>query len=279
MVADDAWDQAAARAIARPYLDPLMAAAKRHAHLELLDRWLPDLRDRHVLKTDLWEEGVAGDELLFTLASRAGPVSGIDVSPRVVAAAERAAKARGLSAQLSSADVRTLPFPDASFEAVVSTSTLDHLDRDGYTAALAELRRVLAPGGVMVVTFDNADNLGDPLLRIAARLGIVPFPPTSSLTLVELRGLLAGADLQLGEHAHLVHGPRLLTTLCVRVLRLLPARWSTPAVRRLLDAFEAAGRRWPARLASFVAVRATAPVDAALGDQPVDPTATVNRAR
>jgi len=279
MVAEDPWDRAAARATARPYLDPLMAATKRRAHIELLDRWLGDLRGRSLLKTDLWEEGVAGDELLFTLAARVGSATGIDVSSRVVAAAERSAHARGLSPRLLSADVRRLPFADASFDAVVSTSTLDHLDRDGYTRALGELQRVLAPGGVLVVTFDNADNIGDPLLRIAARLGLVPFPPTSSLTLIELRQLLTKAGLRPGADAHLVHGPRLLTTVCIRALRLLPARWSTPAAARLLRAFEAAGRRWPARLASFVAVRATAPVPVDRADQPADATATVNRAR
>jgi SAM-dependent methyltransferase len=252
-----------------------MAAAKRRAHLQLLDRWLPDLRDRALLKTDLWEEGVTGDELLFTLGSRAGSVSGIDLSPQVVAAARHRARARGLSARLIPADVRKLPFADASFDVVVSTSTLDHLDRDGYTTALGELKRVLAPGGVLVVTFDNADNVGDPLLRVAARLGFAPFPPTSSLTLSELRELLPGAGLQPRDSAHLVHGPRLLTTLCIRGLRLLPERWSTPAARTLLGAFDSAGRRWPARMASFVAVRATVPAV----DQPADSTAMLKRAR
>ena len=60
-----AWDQAAEGASRRPYLDPETAALKRRVHLELLARWLPDLRGKRILKTDLWEEGVTGDELLI----------------------------------------------------------------------------------------------------------------------------------------------------------------------------------------------------------------------
>lgn len=65
-----AWDAAAEQALRRPYLDSRMAAVKRREHLELIARWANDVAGRSLLKTDLWEEGVAGDELLFTLARR-----------------------------------------------------------------------------------------------------------------------------------------------------------------------------------------------------------------
>ncbi|HEX8208480.1 MAG TPA: methyltransferase domain-containing protein, partial [Solirubrobacteraceae bacterium] len=121
------WDDAAARAMAAPYLDPLVAAAKRAEHLALVDRWLPDLMDRRLLKTDLWEEAVGGDELLFTLAARARSVHAIDVSPRVVEAAAQEARRRGLgdgaAATLATADLRAIPLPDGAVDAVLSTST------------------------------------------------------------------------------------------------------------------------------------------------------------
>jgi len=75
MSSSAAWDRAARRAIARPYLDRALADAKQAAHLTLFDGWLPDLQGRTVLKTDLWEEGVAGDELLFSIATRAPSTS------------------------------------------------------------------------------------------------------------------------------------------------------------------------------------------------------------
>jgi SAM-dependent methyltransferase len=45
------------------------------------------------------------------------------------------------------ADMRKLPFDDASFDALVSAYAVDHLQRDGSKQALAEARRVLKPGG------------------------------------------------------------------------------------------------------------------------------------
>ena len=46
------------------------------------------------------------------------------------------------------ADAAALPFRDGAFEAVICTETLEHLPDDA--AALAEIARVLAPGGVLL---------------------------------------------------------------------------------------------------------------------------------
>jgi len=53
----------------------------------------------------------------------------------------------GARATVVTADMRALPFPDASFDAVVSAYAIDHLDREGAAKALAEAARVLRPGG------------------------------------------------------------------------------------------------------------------------------------
>jgi SAM-dependent methyltransferase len=49
-------------------------------------------------------------------------------------------------------DLRKLGSPDASFDAVACVSVLEHTDQ--YTAILDEFRRVLRPGGLLVLTFD-----------------------------------------------------------------------------------------------------------------------------
>ena len=255
----EAWDRAAERVMSHPYLDAAMAEVKRRAHLDLLDRWLPSLEDVAVLKTDLWEEAVAGDELLFSLARRARSVAGVDVSPRVVEAARERAAALGIEVTLEPADVLGLPFGDGAFGAIVSTSTLDHLDVPAeHRAALVELRRVLAPGGTLVVSVDNNDNATDPLLRVAEWLGRVPFPLRDAPSLDELRALLTETGFDVRDHAYVVPAPRVLATVAVRAARSLPGRASAPAVAGVMRGLEALGRRWPRRVSSFVAVLATA---------------------
>lgn len=50
-------------------------------------------------------------------------------------------------ATIATADMRKLPFDNASFDGVVSAYAMDHLDGEGSTRALAEAARVLKPGG------------------------------------------------------------------------------------------------------------------------------------
>jgi ubiquinone/menaquinone biosynthesis C-methylase UbiE len=48
---------------------------------------------------------------------------------------------------IQTADMRKLPFPAASFDAIVSAYAVDHLNREGSRQTLAEAGRVLKPGG------------------------------------------------------------------------------------------------------------------------------------
>jgi ubiquinone/menaquinone biosynthesis C-methylase UbiE len=43
--------------------------------------------------------------------------------------------------------MRKMPFPDASFDGIVSAYAIDHLDQDGIHSSLAEADRVLKPKG------------------------------------------------------------------------------------------------------------------------------------
>lgn len=57
----------------------------------------------------------------------------------------------GERAEIITADMRTPPFPDASFDAVVSAYAIDHLRRDGIDETLTQTRRVLKPGGELLL--------------------------------------------------------------------------------------------------------------------------------
>jgi ubiquinone/menaquinone biosynthesis C-methylase UbiE len=69
-------------------------------------------------------------------------------------------KAAGVEnrASVETADMRKLPFEAGSFDAIVSSYAVDHLNRDGIPQALREAARVLKPGGeflLMVVQNDR----------------------------------------------------------------------------------------------------------------------------
>ena len=111
---------------------------------DLVARWLPPHPGGAVLKTDLFDE-LVGAGLVPGLFDTFGDVTGIDVSPAVVAAAR--ARYPRLSAEIADVE-KALPFPAGAFDAVVSNSTLDHFAASSdIGAALGELHRVLRPGG------------------------------------------------------------------------------------------------------------------------------------
>jgi ubiquinone/menaquinone biosynthesis C-methylase UbiE len=81
----------------------------------------------------------------------AGAVFGIDASPAMVAKATRKSARAGVDVAFTNAFVEALPFPDARFEAVLSTMMLHHLPRQVRRRGIAEIRRVLKPRGRLLV--------------------------------------------------------------------------------------------------------------------------------
>ncbi len=67
-------------------------------------------------------------------------------------------RALGLE-RLAQCDIAALPFPSASFDAVASLDVIVHFPRGEEGSAMAELARVLKPGGLMVVRVSALDIL------------------------------------------------------------------------------------------------------------------------
>jgi SAM-dependent methyltransferase len=87
------------------------------------------------------------------LLARGGTrVTGADISQAAIDhARDRYASVPGL--EFRQADCAALPFPDASFDAVVSFETVEHIASQ--EAFLDEIRRVLRPGGLVVLSCPN----------------------------------------------------------------------------------------------------------------------------
>src|SRR6266542_3706083 len=67
--------------------------------------------------------------------------------PRALARAGRKARRADLTVRLDRGFASELPYPDASFDRVVSAFMFHHLEPADRLAVLREVRRVLAPGG------------------------------------------------------------------------------------------------------------------------------------
>ncbi len=90
-------------------------------------------------------------------AARAGwRATGIDLAKKSIGAARRVAEQLGVEAAYVVGDARELPFAEASFDAVFSYSVLQHLAKDDMRAVVAEIRRVLRPGGLVWIEMPNA---------------------------------------------------------------------------------------------------------------------------
>jgi ubiquinone/menaquinone biosynthesis C-methylase UbiE len=98
--------------------------------------------------THLLDAGCGSGELTLDLAGIVGEVTGIDLEVEEIEAARQAATRAGVTnAHFEVADVYRLDFASDHFDAVLAHSVLEALDRP--TDAIAEMTRVLRPGGIL----------------------------------------------------------------------------------------------------------------------------------
>ena len=95
--------------------------------------------------------GAGTDSLIAAqMVGPQGRVTGIDMTPQMLAKARAAAAEMGSeNAEFVEAEAERLPFPDGSFDVVISNGVIDLIpDKD---AVFAQLFRVLTPGGRMQI--------------------------------------------------------------------------------------------------------------------------------
>jgi SAM-dependent methyltransferase len=152
---------------------------------------------------------------------------GLDVDPAALAGQRR---------ETVAADMRDLPFADASFAAVLSVQSLEHVPDP--ERVLGEARRVLEPGGVAIfvtpnrLTFGPPDEVIDPFHHVEFSAEELRVVCQEAFPAVELRGIFGSArylELVAAERASL---ERLLRRDPLRIRRLIPRRLR----QRLYDA-------------------------------------------
>jgi demethylmenaquinone methyltransferase/2-methoxy-6-polyprenyl-1,4-benzoquinol methylase len=93
----------------------------------------------------------------FALGDRGARVTGLDVTHRMLQLARGKRRAAAANVQLVTGDMMALPFPDGSFDLITTGYGLRNVPR--IEPAIAEMRRVLRPGGVVLsLDFNRPDN-------------------------------------------------------------------------------------------------------------------------
>lgn len=94
-----------------------------------------------------------GSEILLGQSSITS-YTGVDIAPDAIAAASLRYKNQKASFQV--ADATKLPFPDNSFDTVVSLETLEHLTEP--SNVIKEFNRVLKPGGLLIASAPTSEH-------------------------------------------------------------------------------------------------------------------------
>lgn len=132
-----------------------------------------------------------GTGTLAIMAKRERPgadVSGLDADPEMLDRAIRKAGEAGLEVRFDQGLSNQLPYPDATFDRVLSTLFFHHLRPADKDLTVAEVVRVLKPGGELHVADWGLPS--DPLMRLLSLQ--IRFGDGDEPTRENLSGLLPG---------------------------------------------------------------------------------------
>jgi D-aspartate ligase len=132
-------------------LVPLMYRERHATALRWVDTIsLPDA-------AQVLEVGCGAGHTAVALAQRGYRVHALDATPEMIALTRKAAESAGLPLTTRLAEVHDLPLAGSSFDLVLALGVLPWLDAE--TRGMAEMARVLKPGGYLIATADNQAGL------------------------------------------------------------------------------------------------------------------------
>ena len=214
----------------------------RECEIALIERIAAPLSGKRVLKLDLWNEAF-NTRILHWIEAQGATAVGIDHSVTISRRAIRNGRNEGASPALYRADIRELPFAEGSFDFVYTMGTIEHIDE--YREAVAEVHRVLRPGGRAIIGVPDKWNLFlRPLMvEILTRMGAYLYAPEKSFSERELRGVVEKAGFRvLGRSGCLVLPGLLRMADLYLYTRKIPLGF---VQRAMIAPFRYAEIRWP----------------------------------
>ncbi len=188
----------------------------------LFTEHLPPLAGLRILKTDLWDEA-KNTRILSWAGHQGARAYGIDISEPTVLQARGAFTCESGPLRAAAADVRALPFRDASFDAIYSMGTIEHFDET--EQAVREMARVLKPGGRAII---GVPNRCDPFLRpllatLLQAAGLYAYGYEKSYSRRALRDMLERSGFNVAAETAILFMPGWL-----RMLDLACHAWCRP---------------------------------------------------
>ncbi len=223
------WDKVAANDEFRSD-SSIFYSYKRQELISLIHKWAEEyINSGKILKTDLIEEALRQDHVLFWLSENNNEVFGMDISLRMACYAKARSGIFNSQLDFTAADVRYLPFKNNSFDLIISSSTCDHFPE--IDSALKELYRVLKPNGTLIITLHNKLDFTFWLYIILKKILNV-FPELHfecCYTLRDMQKKLKESGFIVRDHATNMHVPFVAITVMVTL-----EKWITGKYRKYI---------------------------------------------
>ncbi len=156
--------------------------------------------------------GCGTGSLAIAAKGKAGPaaeVHGIDAAPEMIEVARQKAVRKRVDVGFHVGLIEDIPFPDAHFDLALNSFVLHHLPHDLKRSGLAEIRRVLKPGGrFLAVDFaPRSDSLIGRLMSLHSGHRMIHSDVSELTAMMEDAGFTDVEDIKT-EHKHVlfVHG-------------------------------------------------------------------------
>lgn len=187
------WDKVAKKF--KPVASAYSTLVMNEGEWWLFGRYYPELKNKKVLKLDLWNE--ANMLPILSRAHEAGmQVYGIDISDEVVDKAHRRFESLNVPHKFVIGDMRQIPFEDGFFDYIWTMGTLEHVPDP--EKAVREMYRVLKPGGIAIIGLPyKYDPFGCALaVWLGNKLDILPYGEELVFTWPQMKKLVQAAPFK-----------------------------------------------------------------------------------